>query len=354
VLLCGSLASACKIASNDSHALAKVDTTQVRDQIDNTVDQARNVEICPGYTVEQLLQADSLSSECRQALLSFLPMPENSFKSRLVSPGGAHLQGGQVRALLQAADGQGHALAASALAQLEVRVVEDGVERALTSDDYTWALPEDLPQDLLSIAVVNDYSASMTEGDLDDVASVERGLFDCLPKIHETEVIRFSTEVSHVLPFTSDAVALDLALARDDKFERKTTALFDALGTALDDLDASPRPVHVVVLATDGRENASTMVMKPQVFAALSDPKNFIVVFGALLADVDLMRELAAKSGVFFYTREFQSILASVQPYCESLAGLSELRIPVSGDIPPEAVRLHHPDLKLDLRLEIQ
>ena len=45
----------------------------------------------------------------------------------------------------------------------------------------------------------------MTDGDLDDLEAIERSFFKCLPAIHETEVLRFSTISERATDFTSDA-----------------------------------------------------------------------------------------------------------------------------------------------------
>jgi hypothetical protein len=104
------------------------------------------------------------------------------------------------------------------------------------------------------------------------------------------------------------------------------------------------------VLAADGRENASKTWMKPEVLEALRSERNFIVVLGALLADVDLMRDLAGTGGVFFYTREFRALADSAEPYCDALANTVQLTLPADG---VERVKLHHAELDLDLELEV-
>ena len=331
----------------------KLDTDELEDQVKETVDDIKDTEICPGYTVSELLKADSLSDECRDAVLSFLPDPETTFEGRLIAPGGARVVDGELHVLLQGADEDGNAVtAADLMAGLSISVTVNGEAQVIDSDSVTFTIGTELPTDLLSIAVVNDYSASMLDGDLEDVEEVERNLFSCLPAIHETEVFRFSETVDRVLEFSIDADEIDDALARDDAFMRGTTALLDGLGLGLHDLSTRERPVHLVILATDGRENASTMFEKPEVLAALDQPNTFIVVLGALLADVDMVRELAKSHGVFFYTREFKSLAASVQPFCASLSELTELRIPLDGAT-PDSVHLAHADVELDLELEV-
>ena len=342
-------------SSSKSPPKIDLDTDKLKDQVDDAVDMARNVEICPGYSVEELLEADALSDQCRDALLSFLPKPQNTFDGRLLAPGGARVVDGELHVLLQAADGEGAAVAAAALsAGLEVSLEIDGAASALAEGGFSFRAAGDLPTDLLSIAVVNDYSASMLDGDLDDVEDVEQALFSCLPPVHETEVIRFSEQVTKVLEFSSDREAIDAALARDDDFDRGTTALLDGLGTGLEDLSGRERPVHLVVLATDGRENASTMFEKAEVLAELDRPDTFIVVLAGLLAHVDTVKELAAGNGVYFYTREFADLAESVEPFCESLSELTELHIPIPDGKMPTKVVLAHAELGLKLELDVR
>lgn len=332
-----------------------IDTDKLKDQVHDAVDNARDVEICPGQTLEELLEADSLSDECREALLSFLPKPQTSFEQRLLAPGGARVADGELHVLLQAADADGAAVSAADLsAGLEVRLTVDGEEQVLASDAFTFASAADLASDLLSVSVINDYSASMLDGDLRDVEQVERALFDCMPPVHETEVIRFSEQVEQALDFSDDRSAIDGALARDDDFERGTTALFDGLGTGLDHLSARERPVHLVILATDGQENSSQTFTKPEVLDALAEPSTFIVVLGGLLADVDLIKELAKHAGVYVYAREFSDLAEGVDPYCKSLSELTELRIPLPEGASVSQLHLVHADLDLDLQLSVE
>jgi len=354
------LAAGCQGKTNDvgtgdtKTSPPKIDPDKIKDQVDDVVDMARNVEICPGYTVDELLEADSLSDECRAALLSFLPKPQNSFTGRLLAPGGARVMDGELRILLQAADGEGAAVSSVDLrAGLELGLELSAGKRAVAADRLSFFGAAELDSDLLSIAVVNDYSASMLDGDLDDVEAVERSFMRCLPPVHETEVIRFSETVTRVLEFSSDAAAIHGALERDDDFERGTTALFDGLGSGLEDLRERERPVHLVILATDGRENASTMFEKAELLSELAQSGTFIAVLGGLLADVDTIKELAAGSGVYFYAREFSALAASVEPFCDSLAQLTELRIPLDEADIPTQVSLTHAELDLNLELDV-
>jgi hypothetical protein len=310
------------------------------DDVKDAASQLDDLEICPGYTAQELLKANSLSEECREALLSFLPDPEATFEDKLLSPGGLRADAdGNFEFLLQGVNGEGVAISAEALASAEISITTSEGTRVLEQDEYSITLTADLPTDLLSISVVNDYSASMFDADLRDVEEAERTLFMLMPPIHETEVIRFSTEVETTLPFGTDADALDMALTYDDSFERETTALLDGLGTGVTSLGARERPVKILILSTDGGENASTMYEQAEVFAALDEHHVFVIALGALLADVDFMRDLTRERGVFVYTREFNALLDTVQPLLESLEQMVQVEL-AELDPPPDEVHV--------------
>ncbi|MGD8862914.1 MAG: vWA domain-containing protein [Myxococcales bacterium] len=339
----------CQVEAGDGGGGLDLDGIDGQD-VQDAIDQARDVEICPGYTVEELLEADSLSDECREALLSFLPEPQNSAEGRLMAPGGVRQVDGELHLVLQGVDGEGVALDAEALATVEVKVTVDGETRVLADDERSVALAAELPDGLVAVSVVNDYSASMLERDLRDVADVEGELFECLPPVYEAEVVRFSDLVETRLEFTSDATALAEAVAYDEGFDRGTTALLDGLGIATASLAGHPADVRILVVSTDGGENASTMFEQPEVLAALDDAGVFVVVMGALLADVDFMRDLARDRGVYFYTREFSALQAAAEPLLDAFKETVELRI-AELDPPPEQVRVAAGELELTLEV---
>lgn len=346
--LCLVLLAGCKVKTEDGAGDLDDTLDEINDDLQDASIDLDDLEICPGYTLPELLSANSLTPECRQELLSFLPDPQATFENKLLSPGGARVTDGELQVLLQGVDAEGTAISAEALATATVSVMIDGELRVLQEGEYSITLTADLPTDLLSIAVVNDYSASMLTGDLRDVADVEQTLYSLLPAIHETEVIRFSTEVETTLPFTTDGDALNDALAYDADFERETTALIDGLGTGATDLSDRERPVKIILLSTDGGENASTMYMQDAVLAQLDDDHVFVIALGALLADVDFMRELTRGRGVFVYTREFSALQTAVMPFLESLKELVEVHIP-EMDPPPTAVHIAYDGMELML-----
>lgn len=350
LLFAMTLVGGCKI---DTEGVEKLNDPDELERLgEQIVDEARDLEVCPGYTLEELFQANSLSDECRDSLLSFLPEPETSFEGRLVATGGARVDGGTVHVLLQGADAEGAAIAAADLTgSLEVSLTLADGARALDATEYEVVAAADLDTDLVSVAVVNDYSASMLDGDLDDVEALQRALFECLPPVHETEVLRFSAEVQTALEFSSDAAAIDEALGPDPDFDRDTTALFDAIGTAVEDLSGRTRPVKILILSTDGGENSSMSFEEADVLSGLADEGIFVVAMGSLLADLDFMKTITRDRGVYFYTREFNALAEAAGPYTASLKELIELQVPMIDGA--ESIEIRSGDLELSLSLTL-
>ena len=100
-------------------------------------------------------------------------------------------------------------------------------------------------------------------------------------------------------PFTSDHDVLRAALARSGA--RGQTALFDALLSALRHLDRGAQPRKVLILVSDGGDNASRARFPDVLDAAL---RRDVVIYAIGLADPEdreakprLLRELAAVTG---------------------------------------------------------
>ena len=82
--------------------------------------------------------------------------------------------------------------------------------------------------------------------------------------------------------------------------------------------------------STDGHENASELYTQSELINTINDNGVFVVMLGALLADVDELRDLAGNRGVYFYTPYYDDMRALMSGYLDSLAEL------VSVAIPPE------------------
>jgi VWFA-related protein len=129
------------------------------------------------------------------------------------------------------------------------QVFEDGVKQNIISFQHT-----DLP---VSIALVIDNSGSMYR----KRPSVNKSALDLVTASNpqdEAFVVNFSDEAFIDQDFTSDVNKLRDGLSHIDS--RGGTALYDAVVASADKLVAdAKRPKQVIVLITDGEDNASTL-----------------------------------------------------------------------------------------------
>ena len=128
-------------------------------------------------------------------------------------------------------------------------ILEDGVKQTLISFQHT-----DLP---VSIAIVVDNSGSMSR----KRPAVNKSALDLIlasnPK-DEAFVVNFSDEAFIDQEFTSDVNKLRDGLGHIES--RGGTALYDAVVASVDKLAAdAKRPKQVLILITDGEDNASTL-----------------------------------------------------------------------------------------------
>jgi VWFA-related protein len=128
-------------------------------------------------------------------------------------------------------------------------VYEDGVKQALLSFLHT-----DLP---VSIAIVVDNSGSMSR----KRPAVNKSALDLIEASNpqdEAFVVNFSDEAFIDQEFTSDVNKLRDGLSHIES--RGGTALYDAVVASADKLVAdAKRPKQVLILITDGEDNASTL-----------------------------------------------------------------------------------------------
>jgi VWFA-related protein len=128
-------------------------------------------------------------------------------------------------------------------------VLEDGVKQNLISFQHT-----DLP---VSIAVVVDNSGSMSR----KRPAVNKSALDLIAASNpqdEAFVVNFSDEAFIDQEFTSDVNKLRDGLSHIES--RGGTALYDAVVASADKLVAdAKRPKQVLILITDGEDNASTL-----------------------------------------------------------------------------------------------
>ena len=155
------------------------------------------------------------------------------------------------------------------------QILEDGVKQTLISFQHT-----DVP---VSIALVVDNSGSMSR----KRPSVNKSALDLIQASNpqdEAFVVNFSDEAFIDTEFTSDVNKLRDGLAHIES--RGGTALYDAVVASADKLVAdAKRPKQVLILITDGEDNASTLNLEQTIrrVQQLSGP--VIYTIGLLFGD---------------------------------------------------------------------
>jgi len=161
------------------------------------------------------------------------------------------------------------------------QVIEDGVKQSLISFQHT-----DLP---VSIALVVDNSGSMGQ----KRPSVNKSALDLIEASNpqdEAFVVNFSDEAFIDQEFTSNVNKLREGLSHIEA--RGGTALYDAVAASADKLAAEAKhPKQVIILITDGDDNASSLHLEQTIrkVQQLSGP--VIYSIGLLFGDDGITRD---------------------------------------------------------------
>ena len=161
------------------------------------------------------------------------------------------------------------------------QVFEDGVKQKLIGFQHT-----DLP---VSIALVVDNSGSMGR----KRPSVNKSALDLIEASNpqdEAFVVNFSDEAVIDQDFTSDVNKLREGLGYMEA--RGGTALFDAVAASADKLAADAKhPKQVLILITDGWDNASTLNLEQTILRVQQLSGPVIYSIGLLFGDEDMSRD---------------------------------------------------------------
>ena len=157
----------------------------------------------------------------------------------------------------------------------DFQVFEDGVKQTLISFQHT-----DLP---VSIGLVIDNSGSMYR----KRPSVNKSALDLIQASNPDDqafVVNFSDEAFIDCDFTADINKLRDGLSHIDS--RGGTALYDAVAATADHLvEEAKRPKQVLVLITDGDDNASTLNLEQTIHRVQELSGPVIYTIGLLFGD---------------------------------------------------------------------
>ena len=137
----------------------------------------------------------------------------------------------------------------------------------LESDDFTALEGEERPlkmtiassQNLQPIAVAMglDYSASMAEEDIHDVAAATTKFIDKLQPADNVAIIKFGEEVEVTQELTQDKSRLTASIQGEFTLSQQGTALYDSIIQAINQLEKARDCTKVVVVTTDGEDTTS-------------------------------------------------------------------------------------------------
>ena len=202
----------------------------------------------------------------------------------------------------------------SGLTQDDFQVYEDGVRQPIKYFGH-----EDVP---VTVGLVVDNSGSMRPKRHDVIAAALAFARSSNPK-DQMFVVNFNEKVSFGLPsniaFTDQVAQLQVALSR--VAADGETALYDAIATALEHLKKGARDKKVLIVISDGGDNASKHKLS-DIMALAGQPNAIIYTIGIFdEQDADrnpsLLKRVATQTGGEAFLPES---LADVTPICERIA----------------------------------
>jgi tight adherence protein B len=119
-----------------------------------------------------------------------------------------------------------------------------------------------------AIATLIDRSQSMRGKPLADAAAGARAFVAAKQAADELSVIAFGAKVSTLSPFSTVKLDADLPLGRMTTDSTKGTALYDAVIAAANQLRGNPLPGRVIIVLSDGADNASAGTLATAIKAA--------------------------------------------------------------------------------------
>jgi hypothetical protein len=241
--------------------------------------------------------------------------------------------------------------------------------------------------DVLSLVTLADYSSSISTPDLIGMGDLYDVILENAPTGFEAETINFSTnpEAPYIVVkpanpadhWTTDLAALKTANDYDANFPHNNTPLYDAMGTGLmgpldtawvpgadEGLVERNRPASLIIVQTDGIDNASLTITEDVLVALMDRCHTTAIMLGTFLVDSDpakilegqaVLKRLAGTRGAVVNALNASFLEATITPFAQSLGHLvvftlkahtnfanTEVKIEVdqlpASEIPPFAI----------------
>ena len=192
-----------------------------------------------------------------------------------------------------------------------------------------------------AIATLIDRSQSMRGKPLADAAAGARAFVASKQAADELAVVAFGSKVSTLSPFSTVKRDADLPLGRMTPDSAKGTALYDAVIAAANQLKGNPLPGRVIIVLSDGADNASSGSLATAIRAAgEANASIYAIGIEGQGFTPDALKELTSSTGGQYYGATSTSNLAGV--YSSIAAALKKTwRIQyVTAARPGDSIRL--------------
>lgn len=274
-----------------------------------------------------------LSDDCA-SLEDFLPEDQNDLAERTdIIYATNHDGAGNLVVLITDADG--NPVEGLTIDDFTVRLSEDSgdtfAEVGITDVSTFGQLEENDPTETqFAFATVVDHSGSIFSDDLQLVQDGMETLYNDLPQIYTSAIVKFSENAELTTDFTTNKTTLINDIT-DDSFDRSSTALFDGLLLGVNETAIEDFPFKFVLLFTDGQENASDNDYAT-VRARFQEEGIPIVVIGVSFADIDILKTISDDSGgIFAYVSAFIELTGLFETVADIVRNLYRVQIPTLG-----------------------
>ena len=277
----------------------------------------------------EIINENTISDECRNIVEDYLPS-ENILPD-LTSPIGKGLINGNPVLFIMGSDILGTSLDLNT-SEITIASTANSIIDTLTESDYNLKTIQDYVDDIgniISVSSIIDYSGSMGSDDIDDAVEIYSDIFTVFNPLFESEIRLFSNCVIRKVDFTSNQSILLDKIERDERIDRGSTSLFDAIGEGLSALSTRDGLIKLLIVSTDGLENSSiTYTDKNEIIDFAKQSEIPIIIFGTLFADLTFMREISEETnGLFIFNSTFKSIKNDALVLYDMLSNIQAIEI---------------------------
>lgn len=195
---------------------------------------------------------------------------------------------------------------------------------------------EDVP---VSLGLIIDNSGSM-RNKRQKVEAAALAMVKASNPRDEVMVVNYNDEAYEDVPLTSDVKKMEEGLARIDA--RGGTAMYDAISMTMDRLkDKGKREKKVIMLITDGNDNASVTKLEQLVRKATTNSDIVIHIIG-VLEDEERREAKKAKSAI----EKIATATGGLYYFPKELAEVERISLEVAHDIRNQYVLAYSPSIQ--------